>query len=152
MKDILIDIKHSQSDSSKAEQLKLNSRGKFAEKNGSFLIIYNDSILSDEYGNVKTQIRVSADNSVTIIRTGAYNNRISLACGKRVSCRYSTPFGTTLIDFFGRSVANELSSNGGRLHFSYDVYSAREIISKNEIDITVIVVSDNGKTPDMPRL
>ena len=137
MKNVLITVKTVQVNGEDKEVLELTSEGKFGEKDGSFLINYKDSMMSDEYGAVNTSIKLSLSGVVTISRSGAYNSKITLEEGKRLNCAYNTPFGAMTMGFFAEKIESELTEEGGSLTLKYTVDVNKSQINKNEIYITV---------------
>lgn len=139
MKDVLVTVKTVQStfEDKETEVLELTSEGRYGEKDGAFLITYTDSMMSDEYGEVNTKIKVSSKGVVTVSRSGSYNSRFTIEEGKRCNCAYNTPFGTMTMGFFGDEIQNRLNKNGGKLSLKYTVDVNKAQINKNEIYITV---------------
>lgn len=137
MKDVVITVKTVQSYGEQSETLELTAEGKYAAENGSFLITYQDSMLSEADGAVQTSIAVADDGAVTINRSGPYQSRFTLEEGKRCDCVYSTPFGAMSMGFFGQKIVNRLRATGGELELFYTVDFNRAQVSKNQIFVTV---------------
>ena len=137
MQNVLITVKTVQVNGDDKEVLELTSEGRFGEKDGAFLINYKDSMMSDEYGAVNTNIKLSSKGVVTISRSGAYNSKITLEEGKRLNCVYHTPFGAMTMGFFAETIEAGLNKNGGSLVLKYTVDVNKSQINKNEIYITV---------------
>ncbi len=136
MKDVMITVKTVQINENGKENMELTTEGRFGEKDGEFLITYKDSMMSDEFGEVNTSIKVEK-GVVTITRSGAYRSKINLEKGKRCNCLYATPFGTMTMGFFGEEIESSLTEKGGSLKVLYAVDVNDAQVSKNEIYITV---------------
>lgn len=137
MKDVMVTVKTVQSDGDQSETLELTAEGKYTAENGAFLITYQDSMLSDEYGPIHTSIAVAKDGAVTISRSGSYQSRFTLKEGKRCDCVYSTPFGAMSMGFFSERIDNRLQATGGELELIYTVDFNRAEVNQNKVFVTV---------------
>ncbi len=138
MKDVLVTVNTVQTDDEgKPDTMELTAEGKFAVKDGAYLIKYSDAFLSGDNEPILTSVKVSSDNIVTVTRSGPYQSRFCLEKGKRCQCLYTTPFGTMSMGFFGESIENHLSEKGGEIRLIYTVDVNKSQINKNEMTITV---------------
>ncbi len=136
MKDVIISIKGEQASDENSETIELTTDGRFGEKNGSFLILYDESKMLGA-NRVKTCLYIKPDNSVILQRTGDIESRLIVEAGKRSVCCYSTSHGELSIGIFGEFVKTELSGNGGRISMKYTVDSNLKLISRNTVNISV---------------
>ncbi len=137
MKEVMITVKTVQDDGEKSDTMELTAEGTFAEKDGAYLIKYQDAFLAGPEQPVLTAIRVSADNAVTVTRSGPYQNRFTLEAGKRCACLYTTPYGSMHMGFYGETVENRLTENGGTLKLVYTIDVNNKQLSRNEMLLTV---------------
>ena len=110
MKNVLVKVKTVQiDDRGESDTIELTAEGKFAEKNGSYLIKYSDSFISGANDPIFTSIKVSSDGAVSITRSGNYQSRFVIQKQKRCNCLYQTPYGTMTMGFYGEKVENNLT-------------------------------------------
>lgn len=142
MKDVIINIKGTQGIDGQTDTIDFTTDGRFGEKDGSFLISYDESeILGMK--NVKTCLYIKLDNSVILQRSGSLESRLVVEEGIRSTCFYSTPHGDLLIGIFGETVSHDLKKNGGNILMKYTVDSNLNLISRNTVNITVREVKKN---------
>lgn len=136
MKNALIDIRGTQGADGEESVIELTTDGKFGEKNGEFLITYDESEMLG-IDNVKTSLYVKADNSVILQRSGAVESRLVVENGKRSVCWYNMPEGQLLIGIFGEAVEHNLKKGGGSLSMKYTIDQNMSFISRNTVSIVV---------------
>ncbi len=100
-----------------------------------YTIEYSECILPGITTN--TQITVAGGKSVTVVRSGEIANEITAEQGKRHICHYSLPFGSFEIGIYGRHVSSEVSENGGRLDFEYDLCYPDGFITTNAMTLDI---------------
>ena len=57
--------------------------------------------------------------------------------GRRCQCMYATPYGTLSMGFFGESIENRLTENGGEIKLTYTVDVNNSQMNKNEMTICI---------------
>ena len=136
MKDVLITIKGLHTNEDDNDNIELTTIGSLTEKNGKQYITYHES---EEIGlsDVKTVLKVDADRSVTLTRTGAMRSRLTIEKGQRHFCHYDTGFGEMMVGIFGETIRSSMTKKGGELFMSYTIDVNSELLSRNEIQITV---------------
>ncbi|OJU18611.1 MAG: hypothetical protein BGN88_00545 [Clostridiales bacterium 43-6] len=136
MKDVLITIKGMHSSDDEKDEVELTTVGSLSEKNGMQYITYHES---EEIGlkDVKTVLKVDSDRSVTLTRTGAMRSRLTIEKGQRHFCHYNTGYGEMMVGIFGESIRSTMTGKGGELYMSYTIDVNSELLSRNEIAITV---------------
>ena len=138
MKDVLVKVKTVQSDEHKeSDTIELTAEGKFAEKNGAFLIKYSDSFISGANDPIFTTVKVGSDGAVSVTRSGSYQSRFVIEKQKRCNCLYQTPYGTMTMGFYGEKIENNLNANGGELSLWYTVDVNGSELNRNQMTITV---------------
>lgn len=138
MKDVLVTVKTLQTDDAgETDSFELTSEGKFAEKNGAYLIKYSDAFLTEGAGNIITTIKVSGDNAVSVSRSGSYQSRFTIEQGKRCQSLYQTPYGTISMGFYGEKIENRLNPLGGEIKMIYTVDVNNSRLNRNEMTIKI---------------
>lgn len=137
MKEVMVTVKTVQNDGEQSETMELTAEGTFAEKDGAYLIKYQDAFLAGPDQPVLTVVRVTAAGVVTVTRSGPYQNRFTLEAGKRCQCLYTTPYGTMTMGFYGESVENNLTEAGGTLRLIYTVDVNQMQLNRNEMLLIV---------------
>ena len=138
MKDVLVSVKTVQIDEQgESDAIELTAEGKFAEKNGSYLIKYSDSFISGANDPIFTSVKVSADDTVTVTRSGSYQSRFVIEKQKRCNCLYQTPYGSMTMGFYGEKIENNLNEKGGELSLFYTVDVNGSQLNRNQMIISV---------------
>lgn len=138
MKDVLVSVKTIQFDEQgESDTIELTAEGKFAEKNGSYLIKYSDSFISGASDPIFTTVKVSSDDAVSVTRSGSYQSRFVIEKQKRCNCLYQTPYGTMAMGFYGEKIENNLNQNGGELSLLYTVDVNGSELNRNQMIISV---------------
>ena len=92
MKDVLVTVKTVQSDETgESDTIELTAEGKFAAKNGSYLIKYADVFMSGDNEPIHTTVKIGTDGAVSVTRSGIFKSRFVIECDKRFNC--STYYG-----------------------------------------------------------
>lgn len=138
MKDVLVTVKTVQTDDSgKPDTIELTAEGSFAKNNDAFLIKYTDCFLAGDDEPIQTTIKVGSDGAVTVSRSGKFKSRFTIEKGRRCQSLYATPYGTMSMGFFGQSIENHLTEDGGELKLIYTVDVNNSELNKNEMTITI---------------
>ncbi len=136
MKDALIKIKCIQGIDGDTDTIEYTTTGRFGKKNDGYYMSYFESEAMGEK-SIKTVIHIKSDDSVILQRSGGMNSRLVVEKGKRNTCFYSTPQGSLSIGIFGESIINSLAENGGSLSMCYTIDSNSQLISRNQVEISV---------------
>lgn len=124
---------------------------------------FTDNEGNDDYGELKTECKIGVeDNSIvvryhetvenindcdtslniqngriTMMRNGFFRTGMIFENGKRhVSC-YETPFGEVMIGIYTNAMFIDFDEDGGVLNFAYTIDSNGDLVSENELKITV---------------
>ena len=108
----------------------------FRSCGGDMVIAYAESEATGMDGS-QTEIRISEDNAVSIIRTGPFKTHLIIQDGKKHFCHYETPFGSFTIGVEAAWLRNGLSDEGGVLAMRYTVDAGSAQLTDNEIRIRV---------------
>lgn len=140
MKDVIIHIKGRQfvadADREEAEVVELTTVGKMGARSGkTFLTYAEDPTL---YGaEVTTTLKITGNDSVVMQRSGGSDSRLQIERGQRSFSHYETGYGSLIIGVFGERIQNHLDETGGRLLMTYTIDVESNLISRNELEITV---------------
>ncbi len=137
MKEVMITVSTVQTDDTQSDRMELTVEGRYAEKDGVYLIQYADAMLTGVDQPVKTTLKITADDVVTVTRSGPFQNRFTLEEGKRCNSLYATPYGTINMGFFAEAVQNRLGENGGQLKLVYAVDINHQQLNRNEMTVQV---------------
>ncbi len=137
MKEVIINITGEQGIDGDNDSIELTTVGRFGEKNGSFLLTYDESEMLGVGGRVKTCLYIKPESSVVLQRTGAVDSRLVVEKGKRSICSYNTAVGELLIGIFGEKVQTDLNADGGKISMKYTIDSNLKLISRNTVNISI---------------
>jgi uncharacterized beta-barrel protein YwiB (DUF1934 family) len=121
--------------SDKTDEIELQTKGRFAEKNGKFYIIYEESELTG-FEDTTTTIKVSED-AVSMTRSGKYNSKMVFRRGEKCLCNYATPYGVIPVGVNPVLLESKLSSEGGNVSIEYILDIDNREYLKNRLNLTV---------------
>lgn len=116
-------------------EIELKTKGRFAQKNGKFYIIYEESELTG-FEDTTTTIKVSED-SVCMTRSGKFNSRMVFRCGEKRLCSYSTPYGLIPVGVKPTKLETKLDDNGGNVSIEYILDIDNSEYLRNRLNLTV---------------
>ncbi len=132
----LIEIRSTVTDGEGNEDfIEMTTVGKYGIKNGKVYMSYDDS--SSVGVEDVTTILKAEDDLVVLKRTGGLESRLEIEKGERHQCHYSTAFGNLSVGIFGEIVDINLDESGGKLLMKYTIDVNSELLSKNNVEITV---------------
>ncbi|HHX57218.1 MAG TPA: DUF1934 domain-containing protein [Clostridiales bacterium] len=136
-KNVLIEMKSIQivSNDEKSE-MELTTTGTFDEKDGEYIISYEDSEATGFEGSV-TDITVKKNEIASIIRSGASSSNLIIEHRKKHFCHYATPFGEFIVGINTKKIENNLTSDGGILYMKYTIDLNSSYMSDNEIILNI---------------
>ena len=116
-------------------EIELQTKGIFAQKNGKFYIIYEESELTG-FEDTTTTIKVSQD-SVSMTRSGKYNSKMVFRRGEKCLCNYATPYGVIPVGVNPTVLESKLTDDGGKVNIEYilDIDNCEYL--KNRLNLTV---------------
>lgn len=137
MKDVFIRIKGIQGlDDGEKDTVEFSTDGKMEVAGDTVTFYYNEGQMM-EGAEINTKLEAKLNDTVIMERTGSMNSRLVIKKGTRNNCFYSTPYGDLTIGIYGEEIDNRLTSNGGSLKMAYSIDSGGNLVSKNEVEITV---------------
>ena len=116
-------------------EIELKTKGKFAQKNGKFYIIYQETELTG-FEDTTTTIKVSEDQ-VSMTRSGKYNSKMVFRRGEKRLCSYSTPYGVIPVGVNPTHIESHLSDEGGKVSIEYVLDIDNNEYLTNRLNLTV---------------
>ena len=120
---------------SEVNEIELTTKGKFAEKNGKFYIIYQESELTG-FEDTTTTIKVSED-TVSMTRSGKYNSKMVFRRGEKCLCSYATPYGVIPVGVNPILLESKMNEQGGNVNIEYILDVDNKDYLKNRLNLTV---------------
>lgn len=137
VKPIIVSIKSLQRDEKgESQTLELVSEGKYYKKERSQYIVYKESAISSLEG-VTTTIKVLADGTVCVLRTGDMQQRQEFRPGMETTSWYDTPLGRTLLIIKTYACRVQLVDGIGTIEIEFDVTITGMGAIYNQLTITV---------------
>lgn len=137
MKEVIINIKGTQTVDGESDVVELTTVGKMNTVGNKTYLRYDDSTATGVEG-VACMIKLDRDDdSVVMQRSGALNSRMYIKKGQRHICHYETVQGTITMGIFGESVSSSLTDKGGKITMSYNIDVNYGLLSNNKIEIKV---------------
>ena len=136
MKDVIINIKGTQSNENDSDVIEFTTVGKFGEREGKYMVVYEENHTL-EGSFVKTTIKADSDKRIVMSRSGAIDSKLIIEKGIKNQCFYSIPQGEIVLGIFGESIINKLSTNGGDLSMCYTIDIDNGFISRNSVEISI---------------
>ncbi|MDI6604717.1 MAG: DUF1934 domain-containing protein [Thermoanaerobacteraceae bacterium] len=141
MKKVLVTVKGIQTnDQNEQGIIELVTEGKFLRKGDNYYIKYDESEISGMDGTTTT-LKVS-DDVITLIRFGSNQAKMIFKKDKRYQLDYITPYGKVLLGIKPYKLFVNMNENGGELEIKYDLDLNKEIVSNNELHLTVREVNN----------
>ncbi len=117
------------------DKIELLTKGRFAEKDGKYYIIYEESEVTGFEGTTTT-IKVSEDK-LTLTRRGRFNSRMEFIRGEKRLCNYPTPYGAIPVAVDPISLETNLNGEGGSVDIIYMLDLSNQLYAKNELKLRV---------------
>ena len=108
----------------------------FIDANGDRVICYEETEATGMEGSI-TEIHVTLDGTVSIIRTGFFQTHLIMKVGKKYFCNYETPFGEFSVGVSARWIHNHLTDEGGTLSMHYIADANSTLLSDNEVFVEI---------------
>ncbi len=129
----IMTLRSIQHDGKETTESELNTEAEFCQdKNGDLVISYDESETTGMEGS-RTNLRISPENMVSIIRTGTFQTHLVVQQGVKHFCHYATPFGEIAVGITAKWLRNRITPEGGHLEMRYIVDSNSTLLSDNEI-------------------
>lgn len=135
-KDALITIRGTQIVDGEQDTVELTTTGCFYRKNETYYVTYLETELSGFEGQ-KTTLKLENTRRVSMIRHGGADSSLVVEQGVRHQCCYDTGYGTMFIGVSGRNIENDITDDGGSIHFQYSLDINTALTSINDVYVTV---------------
>lgn len=137
MKEVIIDIKGTQTVDGDDDVVELTTVGRMNTVGSKTYLRYDESAASGVDG-ASCMIKLDrSDNSVVMQRSGPFNSRMYIKEGQRHICHYETSQGTLTMGIFGETVNADISESGGSVYMSYTIDVNYGMLSRNKVEIKV---------------
>lgn len=134
-KDIVIELVDRHEVDGENEGAKIISVATIEGNDNDYTIRYSET---GELEGCEVALNVKNKNTVTMTRTGKlFATQMIMEQGKRHNCFYNTPAGELMIGVYTKSVDSSVENGEGVLKFSYTLDFNSDLISENELIITV---------------
>lgn len=119
----------------KPSVIELRTKGRYAEKNGKYYVIYEESEMTGFEGTTTT---IKVDNEIiSMTRKGKYSAKMVFVRGEKRMCMLETPFGAIPVCVNPLAVENRLTEDGGEVRIEYILDFENTECCKNELKLTV---------------
>ncbi|HHZ05291.1 MAG TPA: DUF1934 domain-containing protein [Clostridiales bacterium] len=137
IQDYIIDIVGKQNFEKDNDTVTVTTLGHYTEKSTGRYITYKEYDTEDPDNKHTSIVKIEGDNRVTITRTGTYNSKLILERDRRHQCHYATVAGDLMIGIFTNKMNINIDKNGGVLELGYTVDFNSDLVSENEIKISL---------------
>lgn len=116
-------------------EIELKTKGTFAQKDGKFYIIYEESELTG-FEDTTTTIKVT-EEVVSMTRSGKFNSKMVFKCGQKRLCSYETPYGVIPVGVNPTRLESKLTEDGGKVSIEYILDIDNSEYLRNCLNLTV---------------
>ncbi len=143
MKDGYITVRdrHFQGGSEEEECGEIRTSCRIGRQNSAIVIDYTE--IFDGENDCRCALTIM-DGRVTMMRSGAYRTTVVFEDGKRNTSAYLTPFGEILIGVFTNALFIDMTEEGGTMNIAYTLDSGGDLLSENELKISVELKDDDN--------
>jgi uncharacterized beta-barrel protein YwiB (DUF1934 family) len=135
MKPVKITINSFSGQPTSRDKITVVAYGKMAQRAGKYYAVYEETSLTGMEGT-KTTIKWDKD-SVTILRTGTYNNRQEYRIGCPCESVYTTPYLTIPIKSTAKIVDVKKRNENWSLYVEYEIEVGHETNGSVTLDIII---------------
>ena len=119
------------------EKIELETSASYVIRGDSRYISYKEYDPSAPEKHYRTTVKVTPDNTVTVMKGGAENHHLILEEGQRHKCEYNTPFGSMTLGIYTESSQITLDDKGGEVFVRYTIDIESELASTNELTLKI---------------
>ncbi len=132
--------RHFTGENDEGECGELTTKCSIEAADGEIVIRYNETV--DNADDCETSLYIK-NSRITMMRSGRFRTSMIFENGKRHICCYETPFGEIMIGIYTNAMFIDFDENGGMMNFAYTIDSAGDLISENELKITVEIKEED---------
>ena len=118
------------------ETISLSTLGSFEISDDKFYITYEETEATGFNGDITT-FTVEKNNRAILERRGKVTSKLFIEKGQKHMCHYRTDAGNLVIGILADTIENRLTSKGGEVKLRYTLDLNSNVLSTNEINITV---------------
>ncbi len=147
-KEVLLSITGEQRMGRDKDKVELITNGYITEKNGEYIIDYDETI---ESGMAGTHTCICAgSNTVTITRTGSRNSQLLLEKDKRHLNHYDTGYGQLVMGINTSRIENNIKDSG-ELKVNYSIEMNHVLASCNSFFLKIKEVKNHDSKSSLPN-
>lgn len=138
MKDVMIQIRATQSGANPGEQTELaefSTEGQLTCQEGVGTLVYPESELTGMDGTLTT-VSFTPEGAV-LTREGTVTGKMVFSPGERNTFLYETPYGSSTVGLETRTFTSTLTDRGGTLEIEYVIDFDHAFVGLNRMRITV---------------
>ncbi|MCD7796940.1 MAG: DUF1934 domain-containing protein [Clostridiales bacterium] len=132
---MLLEITGTQRAGGQKDEIQLTTVGTVEELEDRYIIKYTEQHESPLSPTDVTLDILRDESSVEMTRNGAYPTRMIIERSKRNLCTYATEYGELLMGIAGHNIEIEVTDNGGKFVFCYDIDFNGALASRNEVEV-----------------
>jgi len=118
------------------QELELVTEARYAFKNGTHYLLYDESALSG-LDAARTTLKITEDQ-VSIRRHGNQESVLQFQVGRRFTTQYPTPYGSLKLELTTQALAVNIAEGPkGTVQIRYTMMMQSTLESRNEIDIEI---------------
>lgn len=134
-RDVIIELVDRHEVDGESEGTKIVSVATFEGDENDYTIKYCET---GELDGCEVSLNVKDKNAVIMTRSGrSFATQLIMEQGKRHNCFYSTPAGELMLGVYTKNVHSTVCEGEGVLKFSYTLDFNSDLVSENELTITV---------------
>lgn len=134
-KDAMIKIVSTQTTEEGTDTGEMTVAGTVTYEDGKALIEYTEQ--SEEMGDEVMQVAVLDDNTVSIVRNGAFSSEMTVQKGVRHTTYYKTPYGEFTMGIYGSDVNWFRNGKNSVLKMKYTLDFNNGYVSDNSMNIYI---------------
>ena len=147
-KEVLLSITGEQRMGRDKDKIELITNGYITEKNGEYIIDYDETIESGMEGTHTTIC--AGDDTVTITRTGTRNSQLLLEKDKRHLNHYDTGYGQLVMGISTSKLENNIKLSG-ELKVNYSIEMNHALASCNSLFLKIKEIKNHDTKSSFPN-
>ncbi len=136
MKNIVLTMKSTQEIDGQSDSTEFMSHGNYSYVDKNAEVIYDESVALG-VDNIKTQLTVTENGVVKIVRNDGDFGCLIVEEGKCHHCQYHTAYGNLMIGIYGNKVEYNLTEFGGDITLVYSIEVNSGLLSRNKVEIKI---------------
>ncbi|MGI6325942.1 MAG: DUF1934 domain-containing protein [Saccharofermentanales bacterium] len=134
---VLLTIEGQQwSQNDQPQAVRLTTEGRLFREELAWYIVYHESQATGMEGTLTT-MRVADDGTVSLIRTGSHDMRLTFKAGDRHITRMETPYGDLDVEIYTSLVQSTITEAGGSIHLGYTIDLNKREHMNTRLDVEI---------------